>query len=167
MSQKLRTSEWLISVGVVVLFAATFQKWFSAPVAETLDIVAPDAQLIGDTSLTVPLNVWDLGFTRWFVYLSLVSAAMLVVAALFGESVHYATVMATPTVLFGFISAIGLVVRLIWPPAGAEIEAAYYAAVAGSLLIFLAGCWSLRSEYVPPGYAPAPEPEHMHLDSAP
>lgn len=168
MFSKLRISEWLVGLGVVLLFGATFKPWFTVPGAEKLEDLATDALLEGSTSLGTGLNVWDLGFTRWFVYLALICAALMLVAAVFGETVHFAIVMATPTVLFSFICSIGMIVRLIWPPAGAsETETAFYVAVAGSLLIFLAGCWSIRDEYVPPGYEPAPDPERISLESTP
>lgn len=173
MFNKLRIQEWLLGVGVVMLFGATLKPWFTIPGAERLGNIAPDAILEGSTSASVGLNVWDLGFTRWFVYLAIFCAASLLIAAAYGESVHYAIVMATPTVVLSLISSIGLVARLIWPPAGAtQTETAFYVAVAGSLLMFIATCWSIRDEYVPPGYVSAPEPENLplsqsHLNSAP
>lgn len=166
MTRKLRAPEWLLAVGVIVLFAATFKDWFTLHSTDSLDLVAPDAQSYGDTVLSA-LNVWDLSVARWFVYMALISGALLIVAAMFGETVHYAIVMATPTVIFGFGCAVSLVVRLIWPPQGTQIEPAFYVAVAGSLVLFIAACWSMRSEFVPDGFKTSPEPERVHLDSAP
>lgn len=167
MLRKLRLAEWLIALGVIVLFASTFKSWFTLPGSEMLDLVAPDAELLGNTASGTGLNVWDLAIARWFVYMALISGALLVVAAMFGETVHYAIVMATPTVLFSFLSSTALVFRLISPPANTQIEPVFYAAVAGSLLLLVAAGWSMRSEFVPDGYAVSPEPEHVHLDSAP
>lgn len=169
MFRKLRAPEWLLAIGVVVLFAATFKDWFVFAATDTLELVAPDARQLGDPAygVTSGVNVWDLSVARWFVYMALISGALLIVAAMFGETVHYAIVMATPTVIFGFCAAVALVGRLIWPPEGTSTEPAFYAAVVGSLLLFGAGWWSMRSENVPDEYLGAPEPERVHLDSAP
>lgn len=162
----LRKAELVAGVGAAVMFAATFSAWFKVPVVERLD-VAPDAQRVGGTSFNVHLNVWDLGIARWFVYLAILSAAWMIVAAIFADSARWSVILGTPTALFGTGAAIGLVHRLIDPPSGSSVTSAYYVAVAGGLLLMAGGLWAVRDDSSPPAFDRSPEPEIVHLDSAP
>jgi hypothetical protein len=180
MAGKLRSSEYLTLVGALLLFISTFSAWFSMPSVIDLKEVAPDAILDTRGGGGVAfLNVWDLPVARWFVYAAILCAAWMFFAALFSENPEWAVILATPTVVFGGLAVLCLVYRLIDAPHdNASPEPMYYAAVAGSVLLFVGACWAIRDETVPAGFQPTPEPElvdldaslpdaGMHLDSAP
>lgn len=162
----LRKAEYLTGTGAIMLFASTFFPWFEIPGSERLDI-APEAKLLGETSIGFELNVWDLSVARWLVYLAILSAAWMIVAALFADSARWSVILGTPTLLFGICAAVGLVFRLINPPAGAGVTTAFYVAVAGGLLLLAGAMWAVRDDSTPPAFDNAPEPEAVHLDSAP
>ncbi|MFY9265666.1 MAG: hypothetical protein WAO61_09620 [Solirubrobacterales bacterium] len=168
MFAKLRGSEFLTMIGAIVLFIATFFEWWEVPVpTDELGAVAADALRL-DSSLLTGLNVWDLSIGRWFVYLALIAAAAMVLAAAFGDTPEWAVQLATPTIVFGFAATLVLAIRVLDAPADrAEPTTALYLAVAGSLALLCGGCWAIRDEMLPSAYAQAPEPEVVHLDSAP
>lgn len=166
MLSRLRKAELLTAVGTIMLFASTFFPWFEIPGSERLDI-APEAKLLGETSIGFELNVWDLSVARWFVYLAILSAAWMIVAALFADTARWSVILSTPSLLFGIAAAAGLVLRLVNPPAGSDVTTAYYVSVAGGLLLLAGAMWSVRDDSTPPAFDNAPEPEAVHLDSAP
>lgn len=147
MSSRLRMAEVVAGLGAAALLATTFAPWFKVRGAE--------------------LNVWNLSIARWFIFLAILSAAWMVIAALFADSARWSVILSTPTGLFGISAAIGLVYRLINPPGGFSVTSAFYAAVAGGLLLLAGGLWAIRDDSSPPAFDNSPEPEIVHLESAP
>lgn len=166
MLSKLRISEWLTAIGVALLFGATFRPWFEVPVSDEWRPFTRDTN-IGDPPLSLAdgggqLNVWDLTVTRWLIYGALLACAWMVIAALFGETPRWAVVLNTPALLLSACATLGLVVRLINPPAGANVLAAYWPAVVGGALMLVGSAWALRDDSVPAAYRQAPPPERLH-----
>lgn len=166
MLSRLRTADRVAGFGAAVLFAATFAPWFKLPGASQLD-VAPDAKLVGGPTFYAHLNVWDLSVARWFIYLAILSAGWMIVSALFADSARWSVILCTPTALFGICAAIGLIHGLINPPGNASVTTAFYAAVAGGVLLMIGGLRAVRDDGSPPGFDLSPDPEIVHLDSAP
>jgi hypothetical protein len=173
-SGKLRPAEYLTAISALVLFLTTFKPWFELPSIDQLKKLAPDALIEGSGAAgTINLNVWDLHFGRWFVYLAILLAAWMVLAAVFSANPEWAVILATPTVVVSGIAMLALIYRVFSEPrASASATTIFYVAVAASIGLFAGACWSIRDETVPPGFAKAPPPEvievdHGHLDSAP
>jgi hypothetical protein len=169
MSHKLRAPEYLTAAAALTLFISTFWPWFSMPSVDQLKDGVSGAILEGGGSGSpIHLNVWDLHFGRWFIYLALLCAAWLVIAAIFSDTPEWALILATPTVAFSGIAMLTLLYRLFDAPrATAEPAPMFYVALAGATTLFAGACWSLRDESVPSGFAKAPTPEVVPLDSAP
>ena len=168
-SEKLRGSEYLVAVSTLVLFVSTLFAWFEMPGVDALEKIAPDAHVDGTgSSNPINLNVWDLHFARWFVYIAILCAAWMVLAAIFSANVEWSIILATPTVFFSGIAMLCLIYRLFDAPrAAADPTTVFYVAVAASIGVFAGACWAIRDEHVPPGFVKAPQPEVLHLDSAP
>ncbi|MGH2906139.1 MAG: hypothetical protein ACRDKI_05155 [Solirubrobacterales bacterium] len=166
-SEKLRGAEYLTAISGLILFITTFQPWFTMPGVDEIKQRYPDALLQGGgSSNAIHLNVWDLHFGRWFVYLAVLCAAWMVLAAIFSANPEWSVILATPTVFFSLVAMITLIYRLIDPPrASAEPTTIYYVAVAASIGLFAGACWAIRDEHVPPGFAKAPQPEVVNVDT--
>ncbi|MBI4898591.1 MAG: hypothetical protein HY827_09550 [Actinobacteria bacterium] len=165
MFSKLRPADWLTALGTALLFGATFKPWFEMPGLADLRRIAPDAEAIGGAFEGGQLNVWDLSVTRWFVYAAVIFNAWMLIAAVFGETPHWAIVFNTPALFFSFLASFGLVLRLIHPPADASALTFYGFAVAGGLIMLSGSAWALRDESTPEGFLHSPPPEHIKLDS--
>lgn len=166
MSGKLRPSELVVACGTGLLFLSTFLTWFSLPSAAQLSRLAPSARLVGGGSDTaINLNVWDLGFVRWWVYLSVLLGACMVLAALLSRTPNWATVLATPLVVCSLIASVGLLGRLFDAPRPyASGAIGFYLALVGALTLLTGVCWALRDEAVPEGFEKAPRPEFIDVD---
>jgi hypothetical protein len=173
-SEKLRGAEYLTAISGLVLFICTFLSWFSMPSIDDLKNVAPDAFVEGSgSSGAINLNVWDLHFARWFVYLAILVAAWMVLAAIFSANPEWSVILATPLVFVSGIAMLSMIYRVFdTPRATAEPTTIFYVAVAASIGLFAGACWAIRDEHVPPGFIKAPQPtvievDGVHLDSAP
>ncbi len=165
MFSKMRPAEWLTALGTVMLFGATFKPWFELPGLAELRRIAPDAAAIGGVFEGGRLNVWDLSVTRWFVYAALAFNAWMLVAAIFGDTPHWAIVFNTPGLFCSSLAAFGLVLRLINPPDDASILPFFGVAVAGGLIMLAGSAWAMRDESTPAGFLQAPTPERVRLES--
>lgn len=172
-SEKLRGAEYLTAISALVLFICTFLPWFRLPNLDDIRKIAPDAIIDGSgSSSAIALNIWDLHFARWFIYLAILVAAWMVFAAIFSANPEWSVILATPLILVSGIAMLALTYRVFDAPrATAETEPIFYLAVAASIGVFAGACWAIRDEHVPPGFAKAPQPETIsidgHLDSAP
>lgn len=166
MAGKLRLSDALVGVGSVLLLISTFLSWFALPSARDLVKTTPGAHLVGSGSDTdIAMNVWDLPFARWWVYLSILLGIWLVLAALLSRSPNWATILGTPLVLTSLIALLCLFVRLVDEPrAYTSAQFGLYLAFASTALLFAAAAWGLRDESVPDGFDRAPRPEFIEVD---
>lgn len=166
MLRRLRLSEWLIAVGALVLLVATLMPWFAQPSAAEIVQGAPGVQLTG-SGAEVPIrsNVWDLGFARWWVYLSIAIGIWLVLAALLSRTAQWATILATPLVLVTPVALICLLVRLVDPPRQhAVAQSGLIVALIGAVVLLVGALWSLRDESTPDGFEGPPRPELLRVD---
>ncbi len=166
MAGKLRASELVVAVGALVLLVATFMSWFSLPSAGELARLTPGAQLIGGGSdMSIDLNVWDLGFARWWVYASILVGFWLVLAALFSSTPGWSTILGTPLIITSLVMVICLLVRLFDAPRPySTADLGFYVAFVGALMLLGGAAWALRDESVPDGFARAPRPEFVEVD---
>lgn len=166
MHAKLRNCDLLLAAGAIVLFVSVLLPWFSLPAVSDALGRAPGAHLVGEGSTgPVHLNVWDLAWVRWIVFLSLLLGFWTVVAALFSRTADWSTILCTPLVVVSGITAICLVVRLFNAPRpSASMQPGFYLAVVGGLALFAGACWALRDDTTPDGFDRAPRPELIHVD---
>lgn len=166
MAGKLRPSEVLVGVGSVLLLASTWMSWFALPSAGDLVRTTPGAHLVGGGSDTdIAMNVWDLPFARWWVYLSVLLGIWLVLASLLSRSPNWATILGTPLVVSSLIALLCLFVRLFDAPrAYTSAQLGLYLAFFGAALLFGGAAWGLRDETVPDGFDKAPRPQFIEVD---
>ena len=162
---KLRISDLTALLGAVLLFVATFLSWFELPGVEQLRELAPNATLEGvGTTSSLTLNVWDLGITRWFVYLAIGLAFCMILAALLSRTAEWAVILATPLVIVSFFALLGMVIRLFDSPRPySEAMFGFYLGLAGSIVLFAGAFWAIRDESVPDGFDKAPSPEQLRV----
>lgn len=166
MAGKLRGAEVLVAVGTSILFASTFFSWFSLPSAGDLAQLSPGTQLIGGGGdMSIDLNVWDLGFARWWVYASILLGVWLVIAALFAPSPNWATILGTPLVVCSLVMVICLLVRLLDAPRPySTADIGFYIALVGALALHAGAAWGLRDDSAPDGFVRAPRPEMVEVE---
>lgn len=166
MSAKLRPSELLAGAGSLILFISTFLPWFALPAAADLVRLAPDARLVGGgNDGAINLNVWDLGFARWWVYLAILLGVCMVLAALFSATAEWSIILCTPLVIVSSIAFLCLLVRLLDAPRPyAETQPGFYLAFLGCTALLAGVCWAIRDDSVPDGFEDAPRPELIHLE---
>lgn len=166
MSGKLRPAELLTLFGAVLLFLATLLPWFALPGIEELRKLAPTARLEGSgDGGSIDLNVWDLGFARWWIYLAIILGVCMVLAALLSRTPEWSIILCTPLVLVSGIALFCLLVRLFSAPRPyAETTTGYYLAVIGGLALFAGACWAIRDDSAPGGFDKAPRPEVLRVD---
>lgn len=166
MSEKIRPSEGLSLGAALVLFVATLMPWFSLPGVSELQKLAPNARAEGGGSLaSIDLNIWDLGFARWFIYIAILLGVCMFLAALFSRNPEWAVILATPLAIFGGFAMISLLVRLFDSPRPyADATGWFYVAVVASVALFASACWALRDESTPEGFDKAPRPELIHVE---
>jgi hypothetical protein len=167
-SEKLRGAEYLTAISALVLFITTFTAWFELPSIDTLKSIAPDAQVIGSgSSGTINLNVWDLHFGRWFIYLTILLAVWMVLAAVFSANPEWSVILATPTVVVSGIAMLCMLYRLLESPrATASPTTIFYVAFVATIGVFAGSFWAIRDERVPPGFVKTPQPEVIRVDGA-
>lgn len=155
MSEKVRPSELLALVGALILFCSTFFAWFTLPGLAELQKLAPNASIVGGGNPgSIDLNVWDLQFARWFVYLSVLLAVCMFLAALLSRTADWAMILATPTTFFSGIAMICMLVRAVDSPRDfADPTVWFFVGLFGSVLLFIGSCWAIRDETVPSGFA--------------
>jgi hypothetical protein len=163
---KIRASEGLALGAALVLFLTTLMPWFSLPGVDQLRKLAPTARAEGGGSLaSIDLNIWDLGFARWFIYIAILLGVCMFLAALFSRNPEWSIILATPLVIFSLIAMLSLLVRLVDSPRPyADATGWFYLAVASSVVLFGAACWAIRDESVPEGFDKAPRPEMIHVE---
>jgi hypothetical protein len=166
MGDKLRLSDLLVGLASIALLISTFLSWFALPSARELVKTVPGAHLVGSGSDTdIAMNVWDLPFARWWVYLSILLGIWMVLAALFSRSPNWATILGTPLVFSSFIALLCLFVRLFDAPrAYTTGQFGLYLAFASTAVLFGAAFWGLRDETVPDGFDRAPRPQFIEVD---
>ncbi|MBJ7459693.1 MAG: hypothetical protein JHD02_10930 [Thermoleophilaceae bacterium] len=166
MSEKLRTSEWIALAGALVMFVATFLPWFALPSAAEIARTAPGARLVGGgDDGAINLNVWDLGFARWWVYLAILLGVCMVLAALLSRTPEWSIILCTPLVVASSIAFLCLLVRLFDSPRPfASAQLGFYLAFAGSAALLAGTCWAIRDTSVPEGFDKAPRPELIHVE---
>lgn len=166
MSGKLRPAEIVAAIGTALLFVSTFLTWFSLPSAGELLKLAPSARLVGGGSDTsIDLNVWDLGFARWWIYLSILLGVCMVLAALLSRTADWSMILNTPLVVCSLIATICLIVRLLDSPRPyASADFGFYLALIGALTLLAGVCWAIRDDTVPDGFEKAPRPEFIQVD---
>lgn len=166
MSGKLRPAEWLALAGTAVLFISTFLPWFALPSAASIARDTPGARLIGGGSdNAINLNVWDLGFARWWVYLAILLGACMVLAALLSRTAEWSIILCSPLVLVSGITFLCLFVRLFNSPHPyASAQFGFYLAFLGATALLAGTCWAIRDDSVPEGFDKAPRPELIHVD---
>jgi hypothetical protein len=166
MSSKLRPAELLALAGALAMFVATFLPWFALPSAADLVRLAPGARLVGGGSdSSIDLNVWDLGFARWWVYLAILLGICMVLAALLSRTPEWSIILCTPLVIVSGIAFMCLLVRLFDSPRPyATAQLGFYLAFAGSAALLAGTCWAIRDTSVPDGFDRAPRPELIHVD---
>jgi len=167
LTSKFRGAEWLALVSTLVLFVTTLLPWYSLPSVQKLESLAPGATAFGggNSSSSINLNLWDMGFMRWFVYLSLLLGICMVLAAALSRTVEWSIILCTPLVVVSLISLLCMLVRVFDSPrpyAGAT--AWFYIALLASAGLFAGACWAIRDESVPEGFEKAPRPELIHVD---
>lgn len=148
------------------MFIATFLPWFSLPSAADLVKLAPNARLVGGgNDGAINLNVWDLGFARWWIYLAILLGVCMVLAALLSRTPDWSVILCTPLVFVSGIAMLCMLVRLLDAPrAYAGKEFGFYLAFAGCAALLGGTLWALRDETVPDGFDKAPRPELIHVD---
>ncbi|MGH2960204.1 MAG: hypothetical protein ACRDKE_11415 [Solirubrobacterales bacterium] len=166
MSAKLRPSELLAGAGALILLVSTFLPWFALPAAADLVKLAPNARLVGGgNDGAIDLNVWDLYFARWWIYLAILLGLCMVLAALLSSTAEWSIILCTPLVLVSGIAFLCLLVRLIDSPRPyAETQPGFYLALLGGLALLAGACWAIRDDSVPEGFEKAPRPELIHVD---
>lgn len=166
MSEKLRPSELLAGAGALILFVSTFLPWFALPAASDLVKLAPNARLVGGgNDGAINLNVWDLGFARWWVYLAILLGVCMVLAALLSATPEWSIILCTPLVIVSSITFLCLLVRLFDAPRPyAETQPGFYVAFLGCAALLAGACWAIRDDSVPNGFEKAPRPELIHVD---
>lgn len=166
MSEKLRPSELLAGAGALILFFSTFLPWFALPAASDLVKLAPNARLVGGgNDGPIDLNVWDLEFARWWVYLAILLGVCMVLAALLSATPEWSIILCTPLVIVSSIAFLCLLVRLVDAPRPyAESQPGLYVAFLGCAALLAGVCWAIRDDSVPNGFEKAPRPELIHVD---
>lgn len=166
MSEKLRPSELLAGAGALMLFVATFLPWFALPAASDLVKLAPNARLVGGgNDGAINLNVWDLGFARWWVYLAILLGVCMVLAALLSATPEWSIILCTPLVIVSSITFLCLLVRLFDAPRPyAEAQPGFYVAFLGCAALLAGVCWAIRDDSAPGGFEKAPRPELIHVE---
>lgn len=166
MSAKLRPAELVSLAGAVLLFVATFLPWFALPGIDELKKLAPTARLEGTgDGGPINMNVWDLGFARWWIYLAILLGVCMVLAALLSRTPEWSIILCTPLVLVSGIALLNLLFRLFSSPRPyAEATGGFYLAVVGGLLLFAGACWAIRDDSAPSGFEKAPRPELLRID---
>lgn len=156
----------LAGAGAIVMFIATFLPWFSLPSASELVKLAPGARLVGGGSDgSIDLNVWDLGWARWWVYLAILLGVCMVLAALLSRTADWSMILNTPLVVVSFIAFMCLFVRLFDSPRPyASAQLGFYMAFVGSAMLLAGTMWAIRDDSVPEGFDKAPRPEFIHVD---
>lgn len=165
-SEKVRPSELIAFIGGVALLICTFFPWFSLPGVEELRKIAPEARVVGtgDTG-SIDLNVWDLTFARWFVYLTILVAVWMFLAALLSKTADWSMILATPLVVFSFVTLLCMLVRTVDAPRDlAEHTLWFWLALLASITTFGAACWAIRDETVPAGFTKPPRPELVEVE---
>lgn len=165
-TEKVRPSELLALIGALILFGATFFAWFSLPALTELRRLAPNATIVGGGDPgAIDLNVWDLQFARWFIYLSILLAVCMFLAALLSRTADWAMILATPTTFFSGIAMICMIVRTFDAPRDfADPTGWLYVGLVGSIILFASSCWAIRDESVPSGFEKAPHPELIEVE---
>lgn len=166
MAGKLRPSEILAGIGAIAMFIATFLPWFALPSAGELVKLAPGARLVGGGSdSAIDLNVWDLGWARWWIYLAILLGVCMVLAALFSRTADWSIILCTPLVVVSLIAFLCLLVRLFDSPRPyATAQLGFYLAFAGCAALLGGTMWAIRDDTVPEGFDKAPRPEFIHVD---
>lgn len=166
LSEKVRPSELIAFIGGILLLISTFFPWFSLPGVDELRKIAPEARVVGtgDTG-SIDLNVWDLTFARWFVYLTILVAVWMFFAALFSKTADWSMILATPLVIFSFIALICLLYRALDVPRDlAEHTVWFWLALVAAFTTFNAACWAIRDDTVPAGFTKPPRPEFVEVE---
>jgi hypothetical protein len=165
-SAKLRPSELLALAGTLILFVSTFLPWFALPSAASIARDTPGARLVGGgTDGPINLNVWVLGFARWWVYLAILLGACMVLAALLSRTAEWSIILCTPLVLVSGIAFLCILVRLFNAPTSyASNQFGIYLAFVGVTALLAGTCWAIRDDSVPEGFDKAPRPELIHVD---
>ncbi|MGK2878082.1 MAG: hypothetical protein ACSLFF_05845 [Solirubrobacterales bacterium] len=166
MAEKLRPAEWLALAGALIMLVATFLPWFALPSAAEIARTVPGARLVGGgNDGAINLNVWDLGFARWWIYLAILLGICMVLAALMSRTPEWSVILCTPLVFVSPIAFLCLLVRLFDAPRPfASAQFGLYLALAGSAALFAGTCWALRDTSVPEGFDKAPQPELVHVE---
>lgn len=165
-AHKVRPSELLALIGALILFAATFFAWFSLPALTELRELAPNASLVGGGDPgAIDLNVWDLQFARWFIYLSILLAVCMFLAALLSRTADWAMILATPVTFFSGIAMLCMVFRTFNAPRDfADQTTWFYVGLLGSIILFASAWWALSDETVPSGFDKPPRPDLIEVD---
>jgi hypothetical protein len=166
MAAKLRVSEWLIGLGSIALLASTLLPWFALPSGGKLVTMVPGTRLSGPArDSAINLNVWDLPVARWWVYLTILLGACVVLAALLSQTPNWSTVLLTPLVLVGLLATVSLLIRLADAPRPfSDPQVGFILALLSTGLILGATLWALRDETVPEGFIKAPRPEWIEVE---
>lgn len=140
--------------------------WFALPAASELVKLAPNARLVGGgNDGAIDLNVWDLGFARWWVYLAILLGICMILAALLSSTAEWSIILCTPLVIVSGITFLCLLVRLFNSPRPyAENQPGLYLAFIGCAALLAGVCWAIRDDTVPNGFAKAPRPELIHVE---
>lgn len=156
----------LALAGALMLFISTFLPWFALPAAADIAKTVPGARLVGaGNDGAINLNVWDLGFARYWVYLAILLGACMVLAALLSKTAEWSIILCTPLVFVSGITFLCLLVRLFDSPRPyATAQFGFYLALVGSAALFAGTCWAIRDDSVPEGFEKAPRPELIHVD---
>lgn len=166
LSEKVRPSELLAFIGGILLLLTTFFPWFSLPGVDELRKTVPEARVIGggDTG-SIDLNVWDLTFARWFVYLTILLAVWMFLAALLSRTADWSMILATPLVVFSFVTLLCMLVRTLDAPRDlAEHTMWLWLALLASITTFASACWAIRDDTVPAGFDKPPRPELVEVE---
>lgn len=165
-AQKVRPSELLALVGALILFVATFFAWFALPPLTELRELAPNASVVGGGDPgAIDLNVWDLHFARWFIYLSILLAVCMFLAALLSRTADWSMILATPVTVFSGIAMLCMVFRTFNAPRDfADPTAWFYVGLVGSMILFASACWAIRDETVPTGFDKPPRPDLIEVE---
>jgi hypothetical protein len=166
LSAKLRPSELLAGAGALILFVSTFLPWFALPAASEILKLAPNARLVGGgNDGAIDLNVWDLDFARWWIYLAIFLGICMVLAALLSATPEWSIILCTPLVIVTSMAFLCLLVRMFDSPhPHAETQPGLYLAFLGCAVLLAGVCWAIRDDSVPNGFVKAPRPELIHVD---
>ncbi len=166
MSGKLRPAELLTLFGTALLFVSTLLPWFALPGIDELRKLAPTARLEGSgDGGPINLNVWDLGFARWWIYLAIILGACMILAALLSRTPEWAIILCTPLVVVSGIALLCLLVRMLSSPRPyADPTGGFYLALIGGIALFAGACWAIRDDSSPAGFERAPRPELLRVD---